>query len=173
MEPRKKIIEKMSQSERDDFLSRLAPFLSQGKFVNVASCNMERMPNVAPKLVGKVDKNILYLIDYVVGRTYANLKANPRISISFIDDKSLTGYQLNGTADILEEGTEYDDLAREFQQIKTNFTVERILLNVRTGEKNAKGDIPLSEKFVIIRIKVIEVVEITSTGALRAKFAVE
>jgi predicted pyridoxine 5'-phosphate oxidase superfamily flavin-nucleotide-binding protein len=171
MEKRKKTIEKVSPAEKEKFLSGLLPFLSSGRFVNVASCSSERMPNVAPKLVAKTDKNILYLIDYVIGRTYGNLKENPRISLSFNDDRTLTGYQLNGTVDILEAGEEFEKLAEEFQQIKTKFTVERIIFNLRTGEKTAPLELGLSEKFVILKVKVIEIVEISSTGGLRSKLA--
>jgi hypothetical protein len=35
------------------------------------------MPNVAPKLIAKVDNNLVYLVDYVMGTTYTNLKINP------------------------------------------------------------------------------------------------
>jgi predicted pyridoxine 5'-phosphate oxidase superfamily flavin-nucleotide-binding protein len=171
MERRKKVYEKVEPGEKDDLLKTFLPFLSKGKFVNVATCNRERMPNVAPKLIAKVEKNSIYVIDYVIGTTFMNLKENPRISLSFVDDRTLTGYQLNGTATALEKGAQFDELAEEFQQIKTNFTVERILYNVRTGEKASPIELNLPERFVIIKIRVIEIVEISSSGSLKSKFA--
>jgi predicted pyridoxine 5'-phosphate oxidase superfamily flavin-nucleotide-binding protein len=171
MEKRKRTIEKVSAAEKERFLHDLMPYLFSGKFINVATCSLERMPNVAPKLIGKVEKNVIYLIDYVVGRTYVNLKENPRVSLAFFDDKTLTGYQLNGTVTILEHGEEFDKLADEFQKIKTDFTVERILLNVRTGEKAIPREFLLPEQFVILKIKVVEIVEISSSGSLKSKLA--
>ncbi len=171
MEGKKRIIEKVSPLERDRLLNYLMPYLSSGKFVNVATCSFERMPNVAPKLIAKVNKNVIYLIDYVIGRTYGNLLENPRVSVSFVDDKTLTGYQLNGTVDILESGDEFDKLAQEFQNIKTKFTVERIVLNMRTGEKASPLEFALPEKFIILKVKVIEIVEISSSGGLKSKLA--
>ncbi len=120
---KKKEMEKITVEEKDRLLQDLIPFLSPGKFVNVATCSLERMPNVAPKLVVKTDKNIIYFIDYVIGRTFLNLKENPRISVSFIDQRTLTGYQLNGTVDIIEKGSELDNFVEDFQKIKTSFTV--------------------------------------------------
>ena len=73
----KKIVEKVTLKERDSLLVGFLPFLAKGKFVNVATCSDERMPNVAPKLIAKTEKNIIYLIDYVIGKTYSNLKENP------------------------------------------------------------------------------------------------
>ena len=171
MERKKRIIEKVTPSERDRLLHYLAPYLASGKFINVATCSFERMPNVAPKLIAKVNKNVIYLIDYVIGRTYGNLMENPRVSVSFVDDKTLTGYQLNGTVDILEKGEEFDKLAQEFQDIKTKFTVERIVLNMRTGEKQAPLEFALPEKFVILKVKVIEIVEISFSGGLKSRLA--
>ncbi len=171
MDRKKKIVEKVSPSEKEKLLHELAPYLSSGRFVNVATCSFERMPNVSPKLVVKAHKNILFLVDHVIGRTYINLKNNPRVSVSFVDDKTLTGYQLNGTVDILESGEEFDKLAYEFQEIKTKFTVERILLNLRTGEKASPLEFSLPEKFVVLKIKVIEIVEISSSGGKKSKLA--
>ena len=171
MDKKKRIIEKISPKERENLLANFFPFLSQGKFVNVATCSLERMPNVAPKLIAKAEKNVVYLIDYVIGQTYTNLKVNPRVSVSFFNDRTLTGYQLNGAVDILEKGEEFDKFYEEFQNIKTNFTVERILLNVRTGEKASPQEFALPEKFIILKVKVIEIVEISSSGGLKSKLA--
>jgi len=106
-----------------------------------------------------------------MGSTYTNLKTNPRVSLSFVDEKTLTGYQLNGAVTVVSSGEEFERLSEEFQQIKTNFTVERILFNVRTGEKASPLDISLPEKFIILKVKIFEIVEISSTGRLKSKFA--
>ncbi|OIO35243.1 MAG: hypothetical protein AUJ74_07315 [Candidatus Omnitrophica bacterium CG1_02_44_16] len=168
----KKIVEKVTLKERDSLLVGFLPFLAKGKFVNVATCSDERMPNVAPKLIAKTEKNIIYLIDYVIGKTYSNLKENPRVSLSFINDRTLTGYQMNGSVDILEFGEEFEKFIEEFQKIKTDFTVERILLNVRTGEKAIPLDLSLPDQFAILKVKVIEIVEIGSSGSLKSRLAI-
>ena len=152
-------------------LKRLLPFLSRGRFVNVATCNQERMPNVAPKIIAKVDKNVVYLVDHVIGTTYANLKQNPRVALGLVDEKNFTGYQLNGTATVMERGRDFEALAEEFQRIKTDFTVQRILYNVRSGGQAPPVELSLPERFAIIKIRVIEVVEIATSGALDARFA--
>lgn len=166
---KKKIYENITPEEKENLLKKFLPFISPGKFVNVATCNQERMPNVAPKLVAKLDKNVIYIVDYVMGATYANLKENPRVSLSFVDDRTLTGYQLNGSGKVVDSGEEIEMFYEEFQQIKTNFTVERILYHVRRGEKSLDAHVEMPEKFVILKVKVFEIVEITSTGILKSK----
>lgn len=173
MDKKKRIIEECTPQEKESILANFMPFLSKGKFVNIATCNLERMPSVAPKLIGKTEKNSIYLIDYVMGKTYSNIKQNPRVSLSFINDRTLTGYQFNGTAIIIEEGEEFDKLTDEFQRIKTNFTVERILLDVRKGKKTSPSvEFSLPKKFIILKVKVFEIVEISSSGGLKSKFTI-
>jgi len=168
---RKKAEKKLTLQKDELLLQKLLPFLSGGRFVDVATCSQERMPNVAPKLIAKVDKNILYLVDHVIGSTYANLKENPRVSLGLVDEKNFTGYQLNGTATVMERGQEFQALADEFQKIKTNFTVERILFSVRSGERASPVELALPERFAIIKVRVIEVVEIATSGDLNSQFA--
>ena len=55
--------------------------------------------------------------------------------------------------------------------MKTDFTVERILLNLRTGKKRSPTELAMPEKFVILKIKVIEIVEISTSGGLKSKVA--
>ncbi len=168
---KKRAVKDLSLQQGELLLQKLLPFLSKGRFVGVATCNQERMPNVAPKLIAKVDKNVVYLVDHVIGTTYTNLKGNPRVSLGLMDEKTFTGYQLNGTATVMERGQEFQALAEDFQKIKTDFTVQRILFNVRSGGQAPPVELELPERFVIIKIRVIEVVEIATSGDLKSQFA--
>lgn len=172
MERKRKLIEKVPLEEREHLLKNILPFLPEGRFVYIGTCSFEKAPNVAPKMIIKAEKNILYLADYVIGRTHANLTLNPRASVSFIDEKTLTGYQLNGTADVIEKGEEYERLVEVFQRIKTDFTVERILLNLRTGERIPPQELAIPERMCILKIKVVEIVEIGASGSLKSKCAI-
>lgn len=171
MEKTRRVVERLSPEEKDTLFENFAHVLTQGKFISIATCNHERMPSVAPKLIVQTHKNIIYLIDYVKGRTYANLKENPRASLAFIDEHSLTGYQLNGPVTILEHGEEFVKLSEEFQKIKTDLTVERIMMDVRAGTKSSVAAAVLPEKFAILKIKIIEIIEIAPSGALKSKLA--
>lgn len=41
MDKKKRIVEELAPQEKEDILANFAPFLSKGKFVNVATCNLE------------------------------------------------------------------------------------------------------------------------------------
>ncbi|MFH0876935.1 MAG: pyridoxamine 5'-phosphate oxidase family protein [Candidatus Omnitrophota bacterium] len=172
MEKKRKIIENVTHEEKEKILQNFVPFLTQGKFVNIGTCNLERMPNVAPKPVLHIKDDTIFLIDYVMGRTYTNLSKNPRASLSFMDESTLTGYQLSGPVTILENGEEFRELSEEFQKIKTDLLVERILLNVRAGRKSTAPQQTLPERFAVLKFKVLEIVEIASSGVLRSKLSI-
>jgi cysteine-rich repeat protein len=40
---------------------------------------------------------------------WENIKMNPRVSLSFMDNDALLGYQLNGSVEIIDSGEECDD----------------------------------------------------------------
>ena len=79
---------------------KIVELLKSREFVSVATCDFDGRPNAASKFMLRVEGNFIYLVDYFVGRTYRNLGANPRISLSFMDTNSLVGYQLNGLVKI-------------------------------------------------------------------------
>ena len=70
----------------------LKAILKSRSFLNVATCDLENNPNLAPKLLLRVEKDVIYLGDYVIGRTFRNLKINPRVSLGFMDGENLIGF---------------------------------------------------------------------------------
>ena len=62
------------------------------EFIRVVSCDLEGRPNAAPKFLLKVETNYIYLVDYIIGRTFRNLNVNPRVSLSLFDNFTLMGY---------------------------------------------------------------------------------
>jgi len=142
-------------------------FLRKKEFLNIATSDFENRPNVAPKFVLKVEGDYIYLIDYVIGRTYRNLKINPRVSLSTLDLDKLTGYQINGTALIIDEGTEHKRLLGQMHQRQIYFSTMRIIAGVKREKTHPSFEVTLPERVAIFKIKVEEIVEISSTGKLK------
>ncbi|MFH0855359.1 MAG: pyridoxamine 5'-phosphate oxidase family protein [Candidatus Omnitrophota bacterium] len=143
--------------------------LKNREFVSVATCDLEGRPNAAPKFVLKVDSNFVYLVDYSVGRTSRNLAVNPRISISFMDNDTLMGYQLNGPVELIKKGQEYDALVRDLLQKELELSTRRIIEGVTKGKPHEGFELSLSERFVMFKVKVEEIVEIASSGTLKTE----
>ena len=143
--------------------------LKSREFVSVATCDLKGRPNAAPKLLLKVENNFIYLVDYIIGRTFNNLEANPRVSISFMDNDTLTGYQINGAVELIESGPEYDNLVKDIAQKEVDLSTRRIIEGVTKGKSHTGFELGLSESFVIFKVKVEEVVEIGSSGTLKTE----
>jgi predicted pyridoxine 5'-phosphate oxidase superfamily flavin-nucleotide-binding protein len=141
--------------------------LESKEFISVASCDLEAKPNAAPKFLLKVEGNYIYLVDYVIGMTFKNLQINPRASLSFIDNNTLIGYQLNGKVEIIEKGLEYENIQKDLQHKQIDLSIRRVIEGVVKGQSHKSFEVASPEKFVILKIKVEELVEIRPSGILK------
>jgi len=140
--------------------------LAKREFIHVATCDLKGRPSVAPKFLLKIDSNFIYLTDYVFGRTWENLKINSKASLSVMDPEALTGYQMNGTVELIENGPAYDKLLNELKEKEINVSVERIIEGIHKGKKHKNFEVSFPERVVIFKVKIEEIVEITSAGKL-------
>ena len=145
---------------------RLEKFFKNVHFVYLATCDKSCRPNAAPKFLLKIEGDSIYLADYVFGKTWSNLQENPIASATISDYESLIGYQLNGTAVILNSGKEYEKLKKEFQVKKVKSSVERIIKSVREGKAGSNFELIFPDKTGIIVLTVNEIVDINPTGIL-------
>jgi predicted pyridoxine 5'-phosphate oxidase superfamily flavin-nucleotide-binding protein len=141
--------------------------LQTREFVYVGTSDLHGNPNVAPKIIVKFEKNYLYVVDYVIGKTWENLKVNPRGAISLMDSETLTGYVIRGPVELLTSGPEFDVIIKELQDKQVSLTVERIIAGVQHAKRHKNFEITLPEKGVVFKIKVAEIVEISSSGVLK------
>lgn len=146
---------------------KIAKILDAREFVSVAAADPEGRPYAAPKFVLKMEGNFIYLVDHIVAKIHSILKVNPRLSISFMDNHSLTGYQLNGTVEIIEKGAEFEALVKELAAKQVELSTRRIIDGVTQGRTHAYFEVNMPEKFVIFKVKIEEVMEILSNGILK------
>ncbi len=142
-------------------------FLKRRAFINVATSSPDAKPNTVSKLILKVENNHIYLVDYTFGRTYSNVKDNPRMSLSFFDPERLVGYQINGPVEIVEKGHEYDGISSELVHKEISLATERIIKGVSTGQRHDSYEITQSRKFVIFKVKMEEITEISYSGDIK------
>jgi nitroimidazol reductase NimA-like FMN-containing flavoprotein (pyridoxamine 5'-phosphate oxidase superfamily) len=136
-------------------------------FVAMATCDNDGRPNVAPKFFLKAEDGHIYIVDYVIGRTFQNLKVNPRASISIIDEKNLTGYQVNGRVELLTEGSEYSKAASDFLEKEISLSSRRIVEGVKKGERHNIFEVAFPTKIIIFKVSIDEAVEIGPGGELK------
>ena len=137
------------------------------EFISVATSDLRSTPNAAPKFLLKVEGEYIYLIDYIIGRTFRNLQVNPRASLSFIDNSTLTGYQINGKVEIVDSGLEYASIVAELQRKEIDLSIKRIVDGVTKGQSHKAYEVGTPEQFIILKIKMEEVFEIRPSGTLK------
>ncbi len=152
---------------------KIEEFLKKREFISVATCNLKGRPNAAPKFLLKIEDNFIYLIDYSFSRTWENLKINPRASLSFMDTDNLTGYQINGSVQIIDKGPLYDKILYELREKVINLSVERVIEGVCREKTHASFEVAIPEDFVIFKVKIEEVVEIGPRGDLKRQNLLE
>lgn len=141
--------------------------LESKEFISVATCNLEAKPNAAPKFLLKVESNFIYLVDYIIGKTFRNLKINPQISLSFFDNDTLVGYQINGNVQIIDQGQEYLSALNDLAHKEIDLSTTRIIDGVIKGQAHKAYELTASKDFVILKIKVEEIVQMHPSGRLQ------
>ncbi len=145
-------------------------YLKSREFINVGTCDFNGRPNVVPKFIVKVDKEFLYLADHVFGRTWENLKLNPRVSLATVNIDTLVGYQINGKAEIIASGDEYNRILADLSKRQIDLSVERVIESVQSEKKGESFELAFPERVVIFKIKAEEVVKIFPTGKLERNY---
>jgi predicted pyridoxine 5'-phosphate oxidase superfamily flavin-nucleotide-binding protein len=145
---------------------KISRLLHHRPFLTICTCDLNHIPNAAPKLILKYDNSHVYLVDYTFGRTWNNLKSNPQASLSLMDLDNLTGYQINGTVEIITDGEIYSKALDELEERKISLTVERIVQGVQRGAKHDSFEMQIPKNLVIFKIKIEEIAEMTPTGQI-------
>ncbi|MFH1209060.1 MAG: pyridoxamine 5'-phosphate oxidase family protein [Candidatus Omnitrophota bacterium] len=143
---------------------RIIRLLEKREFVSVATATPDGQPNTAPKFFFRAKGNFIYLIDYVLGKTVTNLKENPKVSVSFMDTDSLEAYRLNGTAKLIEKGRVFENVFKEWDKKLVKMTTDRVIDAVRTGKKHNHYELEMTEKFMVLKIKIESIVKIGRRG---------
>jgi uncharacterized pyridoxamine 5'-phosphate oxidase family protein len=146
---------------------KIINLFKQREFISVASADFEGRPNVAPKFLLKIEDNFVYLVDHVVGRTFQNLKINPRVSISVMDADTLKGYQINGSVETIEKGELYDNILGELKNKQISLATERIIKGVQQGRRHEGFEMDFPERIAVFKVRIEEVIVIDSTGKLQ------
>jgi predicted pyridoxine 5'-phosphate oxidase superfamily flavin-nucleotide-binding protein len=146
---------------------KVLEILESRTFISVATCDSGGRPNAASKFLLKVEGDFLYLIDYTIGRTFTNLKSNPRLSLSFFDTVSLVGYQINGRVEVIESGAEFKKISQELLEKQVNLSARRIIEGVTKGKGHASFELGMADTFAVFKVKIEDLVEMRPSGMLR------
>lgn len=136
-------------------------FLEQG-YVIVSTIDKSGYPNNSCKGVVEIDANgYVYLFDLYRARTRENLKTNPHLSLTAIDEHKFTGYCLKGKVHSVTEKDISPRLVKAWEDRITSRLTKRLLKNVH-GEKGHRGhpEALLPSPKYLICVEVEEIVDL-------------
>ena len=89
----------------------------KGKMAWVATAASDGMPNTTPKgSVRVIDDEHVIFADLFSRKTRENLRANPKVAVTVADMTTYKGYQIKGSASLLESGPLFEKMAKELKK---------------------------------------------------------
>ena len=146
---------------------RIKNLLENMEFLCVATVSSDSSPCVANKFLIRCEEGSLYFGDFAKGRTWHNLKRNPKISTVVMDERRLVDFQINGTAQLVDSGASMAELLEEFSRKEVRFATKRLIEGLRKERGSITYQLPLLKKVVIWKIEVNEVIALGPEKELR------
>lgn len=138
-------------------------FLQNQGCVVVSSIDKNGFLHSACKGIVKINRGgLIYLLDLYMGKTYANLRHNPHISITAIEEHKFSGYCLKGRAEILPEEKLRPQIIRAWEDKITSRLTRRLLKNIREEKGHPRHpEVLLPKPKYMIVMQVEEIVDLT------------
>lgn len=145
-------------------------FLRNQSFIIVSSIDKTGFPHSSCKDIVKIEPpGKIFLLDAYHGITAENIKRNPRVSISAIDEYKFMGYCLKGKARILPDDFISQEIIKSWEDNITSRLVKRLLRNL-AGEKGHAHhpEAALPHPKSLIYVEVEEIVDLAPRNLRKA-----
>jgi len=134
-------------------------FLYNQGFVIIASVDKDGFPHTSCKAIVKTDADwTIYLIDVYHGETRENIKRNPLISISAVDEYKFTGYCLKGKAKIMPNDGLSQEIIKKWEDNITSRLAKRLLVNLskdKSHKHHPEASLPSPKHLIAVEVEQI------------------
>ncbi|MFH1593552.1 MAG: pyridoxamine 5'-phosphate oxidase family protein [Candidatus Omnitrophota bacterium] len=142
-------------------------FLEKQHFVIVASFDTDGNIHTSCKGVVEVDaKGEIIILDLFNARTYKNIKRNPKVTITAVDEHKFIGYSIEGQARIVKENFVPKGKLQIWHEKLARRIAKRVIRHVKgdvTGHKGIpEATFPLPKH--VIKVSVSKVVDLAPNG---------
>ena len=138
-------------------------FFQTQSSVVVATIDKGGFPHSSCKGIVKIEKpGRVYLLDAYHGKTFNNLKQNPRACITAFDEHKFSGYCLKGTARLIHKDELDSGIIKSWDDNIAGRLTQRLVKNIHE-EKGHKGhpEASLPKPKYMIVLEVGEVIDLT------------
>ncbi len=145
-------------------------FFHKQRFTIISTIDKKGYPHNSCKDIVEIDKSgKAYLLDLYMARTYENLKDNPAISITAVDEHRFAGYCLKGKAKIVPKNKVNKRILKLWESKIASRISHRLLKNM-AGEKGhaAHPEALLPMPAYLIVVDIYEIIDLIP-GHIRRK----
>ncbi|MDD5561547.1 MAG: pyridoxamine 5'-phosphate oxidase family protein [Candidatus Omnitrophica bacterium] len=143
--------------------SAVTEFLRNQGFVIVASIDKNGFPHSSCKDIVKIEPaGKIYAIDAYCGMTAENIKHNPQVSVSAVDEHKFMGYCLKGRARVMTADAISQEFIRSWENNITSRLAKRLLHNLAQDKSRAhhpEASLPRPQHLIIVTVE--EIVNLT------------
>ncbi len=138
-------------------------FFQQQSFTIITTIDKDGSPHNSCKGIVKINKSgRIYLLDLYPQKTYRNLKRNPRMCITAVDEHRFKGYCLKGKAKLIPREKLALEIIAAWEDKITSRITQRVIKNMREEKGHPRHPEALFPKPVyMIAMKVEEVIDLT------------
>ena len=138
-------------------------FFQHQPYTIVTTIGKNGCPHNSCKGIVDIEKGgRVYLLDLYKAETYENLKQNPHINITAVDEHKFMGYCIKGIARIEKREKLKSHVVKSWEDRITKRIPQRLLKNMRGGKghpRHPEALLPGPEYLIIVEVK--KVVDLT------------
>lgn len=138
-------------------------FLHNQSYLIVSTVDKDGSVHSACKGLVDIDREgRVYLFDLYSGNTYHNLKLNPKIGITAVDEHKFKGYSLKGTAKIIPAEKLEPRLAKSWEDKLTSRITQRLIRNITQAKghpRHPEAHFPKPKYAIVVEIN--EIIDLT------------
>ncbi len=115
-------------------------FLEKQHFAIVSSIEANNSLHTSAKGIIDINsKGKIFVLDLYKGQTYKNIKKNPNVTLTAIDDYKYTGYSIQGKAKITRENTISDKKMKAWHDNLAKRIARRVIRHVKNEVSGYEG----------------------------------
>jgi len=150
-------------NKKTDLSPAIINFFRHQNFVIVSTLDAEKNIHCSAKGIAGVEKEgKIYLIDLYFAQTFENLRRDPTISLTSVDEHIFTGYTLKGKAEIIEREKIAAHIVKSWEEKVVQRVSTRVIKNIRKdqqGKHHPEARFPHPKYLIVATIE--EVVDLT------------
>jgi general stress protein 26 len=132
-------------------------------FAILSSIDKKMRPHTSCKGIVKIDQQAgrIYLLDLYYGKTVANIKSCPNISLTVVNEDSFSGYCLQAAAKIVPKKNIDAKMLQAWEEVVSSRVSRRLIKNIRDGKTRlAHPEIMLPKPAYLIEARIERIINL-------------